>query len=152
MAPTQNRRRACTSPRAQAHPSILLANATGPTNLEHVDMYCRVFSRALQPSCRSLGFIKCLRAPLWYHMASGKDWCCADSYAKASVALRRARHMAGAYAHPASNIARPWIPWTVPFVGVDHGHHRDNATRKCNSASISAGNRTGCGMQSGMRS
>ena len=26
-------------------------------------MYCRVFSRALQPCCHSLGFIKCLRAP-----------------------------------------------------------------------------------------
>ena len=66
------------------------------------------------------------------------------------MAFWRARHLAGASVHPASNLARPWIAWTVSSVDVDHGHHRDDATQKCNSALISSGDRTCCGMHSGL--
>ena len=63
MALTQNRPWACRHHVHKPTLSISLANATGPTNLEHVEMYCRVLSRALQPCCHSLRLIKCLRAP-----------------------------------------------------------------------------------------
>ena len=52
--------------------------------------------------------------------------------------------------HLASSLARPWIAWIVSSVGADHGHHRDNATQKCNSASIASGDHTCCRMCSGL--
>ena len=66
------------------------------------------------------------------------------------MALRRARHLADASANHAANLARSWIAWTVSSVGDDHGHHRDIATQKCKSASISSGDRACCGMRSGL--